>query len=314
MVKILLVDDVEDNNLVLELIVEDYMKENNISIDDYTISVALNGQEAIDMIVDDGNYDILFLDIMMPIKNGLDTLKEIRKLELKFQPVIIMVSALDDDVTIKKEKELGANAFANKPFEKSTIEMMLNHYISKIIQNHQLDEGLDFEDDFFDFDEEFEDDIEHNTNDMDNYNASHKKISAAEFLSTFGDDEVHLEDLSELEEGLDQVIANIIQNGNLETERTEVIVILNQYRRFLFLFSEFEELSAVISNIVTLITDINFDKLKNKKNVSNFIVSIIDDLIKWKEHVFVVQDAIDVYYINASILNSSIGLKNLIEK
>jgi hypothetical protein len=37
-------------------------------------------------------------------------------------------------------------------------------------------------------------------------------------------------------------------------------------------------------------------------------------MVAWKDHVFVEQDAVDVFYINASLLNSCIQLEALLKK
>ncbi len=46
--------------------------------------------------------------------------------------------------------------------------------------------------------------------------------------------------------------------------------------------------------------------------LGKFMKAIIIDLYDWKENVFVAQDAVDVFYANASLLNSYIQIKNII--
>ena len=58
--------------------------------------------------------------------------------------------------------------------------------------------------------------------------------------------------------------------------------------------------------------------VRSYKRQATFIVKYIENLLKdirqWKINVFEEKDAIDVYYINASILNSALSLKELIKQ
>ena len=108
----------------------------------------------------------------------------------------------------------------------------------------------------------------------------------------------------------DKLLSDYDIKSNLEN----ITKLLEEYNRFLYTFSEFEELSKVIYILIELLNDTDFDTLKSKKMCSKFIVAIIEDLADWKEHVFVLKDAVDVYYINASILNSYVQLKDIVNK
>lgn len=187
---------------------------------------------------------------------------------------------------------------------------------SKSFKEEDNDDFMDFddEDDFIDFNDEDEDEIDHSKELMDAYNDSHKKVTAKEFLELYKDEGIDTEELSELEDDLDTLISNILFNENLEENLPDIINILEKYNRFLYMFSEFEELSKVIYALVELLNSIDYSTLKRTKITSKFIVAIIEDLFDWKEHVFILKDAVDVYYINASILNSYVQLKDIITK
>ena len=189
---------------------------------------------------------------------------------------------------------------------------------SKLNNTTDNDDFMDFEedDDFLDFDDEDEDEneIDHSKELMDAYNDSHKKVTAKEFLELYSDEGIDTDELNELEEDLDALISNILFNENLEENLPEIINILEKYNRFLYMFSEFEELTKVIYALVELLNDIDYSTLKRTKMTSKFIVAIIEDLFDWKEHVFIIKDAVDVFYINASILNSYVQLKDIIQK
>ena len=59
---------------------------------DRQIFIARNGQEAIDLVVGQ-NPDLLIIDIMMPVMNGLDTVAALReRAEFKDLPIIILTA------------------------------------------------------------------------------------------------------------------------------------------------------------------------------------------------------------------------------
>ena len=81
---------------------------------------------------DKKNYKLIFLDMMMPIMNGLDTAKKIEKMiddkeiyELK----IIIVSAHIEENLLKQLKNIKCIVeMIHKPLKKSKLEELLNTY------------------------------------------------------------------------------------------------------------------------------------------------------------------------------------------
>lgn len=60
------------------------------------------------------NYDLVMLDIMMPIKSGIDLLEEIKSDESTENIPVIMLSAYEDDRLLTKAMELGASRYIVK--------------------------------------------------------------------------------------------------------------------------------------------------------------------------------------------------------
>ncbi len=93
--------------------------------------IAVNGDEAVKSFkkaVDEKEpYDLLCLDIMMPIKDGPETLKEIRKLEQEAgikgsaEVKVIVTTALDDQETVISSMTGGAAAYVVKPIRREKI-------------------------------------------------------------------------------------------------------------------------------------------------------------------------------------------------
>jgi two-component system alkaline phosphatase synthesis response regulator PhoP len=82
----------------------------------FRVSLAYDGQEALDFVNGEEKVDLVLLDLMMPKLSGLDVLKQIREQErFKSLPCIILTAGGD----AKHERDalaLGATQFLTKPF------------------------------------------------------------------------------------------------------------------------------------------------------------------------------------------------------
>jgi two-component system alkaline phosphatase synthesis response regulator PhoP len=82
----------------------------------FRVSLAYDGQEALDFVNGEERVDLVLLDLMMPKLSGLDVLKQIREQErFKSLPCIILTAGGD----AKHERDalaLGATEFLTKPF------------------------------------------------------------------------------------------------------------------------------------------------------------------------------------------------------
>ncbi len=82
----------------------------------FRVSLAYDGQEALDFVNSDEQIDLVLLDLMMPKLSGLDVLRRIREQDrFKSLPCIILTAGGD----AKHERdalELGATQFLTKPF------------------------------------------------------------------------------------------------------------------------------------------------------------------------------------------------------
>lgn len=76
--------------------------------------IAKNGKEGLAVFEANQGIDLVITDINMPIMNGLDMIKEIRKIS----PVeIVIMSAHTESEYIDKSKELGVEHYLLKPFD-----------------------------------------------------------------------------------------------------------------------------------------------------------------------------------------------------
>ena len=121
--KILIVDDNLLNIKVAKKILEDH---------DFIIDECLNGEECLKK-VNNNNYDLILMDIMMPNLNGIDTLKKLKE-NIEFTTPVIALTA--DAISGAQEKYLNAgfSAYLAKPFTKDEIikkvDVVLNNKIN----------------------------------------------------------------------------------------------------------------------------------------------------------------------------------------
>ncbi|MCM2368821.1 envelope stress response regulator transcription factor CpxR [Proteus terrae] len=100
--KILLVDDDRELTSLLKELLE---------MEGFNVVIASDGEQALKLL--DASIDLLLLDIMMPRKNGIETLKELRQ---NFQTPVIMLTARGSDLDRVLGLELGADDYLPKPF------------------------------------------------------------------------------------------------------------------------------------------------------------------------------------------------------
>jgi len=87
---------------------------------------AKNGREGVEL-YKSLKPDLVFMDITMPIMDGLEAVKLIK--EYDSQAKIIMLSAMGDDEIVGQAKELGIDIFLKKPFD----DYKIISAISKVI-------------------------------------------------------------------------------------------------------------------------------------------------------------------------------------
>ncbi len=113
----------EDNEINAEILTE------LLDIEEVSCDIASNGQEAVDKFTASkvGQYDIIFMDIQMPVMNGYEAARAIRASKhkrAKTIPIIAMTAnAFDDDV--KAAIDSGMNAHLAKPIDMDKLKQLV---------------------------------------------------------------------------------------------------------------------------------------------------------------------------------------------
>ena len=136
--KVLLVDD-NDMNLVVAKALLEPLK--------IQIETARNGAEALQMVKQKA-YDLVLMDHMMPIMDGIEATKEIRKLpEEAYRTLPIIALTANAMIDARKEfEEAGMNGFVAKPIEFSAICRELYHFLPPELVHNVTEEDAQAED------------------------------------------------------------------------------------------------------------------------------------------------------------------------
>lgn len=102
--KILVVDDESR----IRKLVRDFLVKQN-----YEVTEAANGKEAVDVFFEKNDFDLIILDIMMPVMDGWQVCREIRAYS---KVPIIMLTAKSDERDELLGFELGVDEYISKPF------------------------------------------------------------------------------------------------------------------------------------------------------------------------------------------------------
>lgn len=127
-VKVLVVDD---NEVLVNLIMKYFNGSKEIEI----IGRASNGIEAIE-IIKTKEFDVLLLDLIMPLKDGIGVLDYMKESNIKKQ--VIMMSSYNQEDIIRKISEYGVRYFALKPFDMNDIRKKIIELNISKINNERL--------------------------------------------------------------------------------------------------------------------------------------------------------------------------------
>lgn len=142
--KILVIDD--DNDFV-------HMMKLMLSFYNFDVETALSGEEGLKKINDD-NFDVIILDVMMPRISGFQVCREIRKYRESSQLPVILLTAKGEKEDILEGINAGANDYITKPFESEILVAKINSLIklkdlqeevenkNKMLANLAITDGL----------------------------------------------------------------------------------------------------------------------------------------------------------------------------
>ena len=118
MKKILVAEDNDSNFILMTYILKRF----------YAYERAKNGQEAVDL-VDNGAYDMVLMDIKMPVMDGLEATKTIRERHPDLPIVALTANAFDSDRQLAMLA--GCNDFLSKPVSSDLCIKTIQKYLGE---------------------------------------------------------------------------------------------------------------------------------------------------------------------------------------
>ena len=123
--KILIVDDSQLIHSMYRLVLNRYKS--------CKIVDAMNGLEALDVLSRENDFNLILLDINMPVMNGLQFMEKIKKENIYKHIPIIVISTEGKEEDTLRALQLGASGYVVKPFKPH----MLYELIEKILSRKQ---------------------------------------------------------------------------------------------------------------------------------------------------------------------------------
>lgn len=124
---------VDDQQGVRRLLYEAFSDEG------YHVRIAEGGQEALKMVSQEVP-DLILLDIKMPMMNGLETLKELRKIDP--QVPVLMMTAYGELEVVESAKKMGVEHYIIKPFDLHEVRLLVKAILADTGQQHGVLEDI----------------------------------------------------------------------------------------------------------------------------------------------------------------------------
>jgi len=128
---VLVAEDNETNQMLISIILEEK---------GLKFTIVNNGQEAVDKALTN-EYDIIFMDINMPILDGISATKILRKKNYTKTIISLSANVIESDIAIFKEA--GVDDTLNKPIIPQELDKILTHYLTQ--KRKDQDEELFFD-------------------------------------------------------------------------------------------------------------------------------------------------------------------------
>jgi signal transduction histidine kinase/ActR/RegA family two-component response regulator len=119
--RVLVVDDDLRNLLALTPLLERWK---------IKVLAAGNGQEALEVLHDGENFDLVLMDLMMPDMDGCETIRAIRADATLKKLTIVVITARAADEDRNKALAIGANDYLSKPIEAEDLKLILDQYLA----------------------------------------------------------------------------------------------------------------------------------------------------------------------------------------
>lgn len=96
---------------------------------DHDVTLAEDGQQALDVLADDHDIDLLVLDVMMPVMDGIAALRALRADPVTAELPVVMLTAKAQEADITAGLTAGADHYMTKPFDPLELEQLIERLV-----------------------------------------------------------------------------------------------------------------------------------------------------------------------------------------
>ena len=138
-----MIDRLKNNEQYKVMVVEDVMQTRNdvkkiLQNLQFQVFTAAHGEEAMNYFADNPDIKLVVSDYGMPVKDGLEVLKELREQKDKNELGVIMMTSANENVSGAVFLKNGANDFIAKPFVKEELICRVNNLIEAMENINQI--------------------------------------------------------------------------------------------------------------------------------------------------------------------------------
>ena len=127
---------IADDNRQITSILEGYAKKEG-----YEVKIAYDGRQALELFKKD-NPDIVLLDVMMPIIDGFEVCREIRKTS---NVPVIMITARGEDFERIMGLDIGADDYIVKPFSPAEVMARVRAVMRRLVSDNIISRSLTYD-------------------------------------------------------------------------------------------------------------------------------------------------------------------------
>jgi len=182
------------------------------------------------------------------------------------------------------------------------------HFADDVVFSKRVEEEKELEE-FFDFDDDGF--IDFGDGEESGYDFMHKyeKIDAKTFIENSDISEDEIDEIKDLSEELESIL--YLHDLLDDDVKSKLIEIFGSYRN---LCISFVEINSAMNELISMLQEVDVKSIPQDTNrlILEFIKALQDDLSSWLNNVFIEQSAVDIHYLDASILSSILQIRTML--
>jgi len=313
--KILYVEDHADVRLRIGHFLKKYFNE---------VTMVTHPEIALKMF-NSGYYDLILTDAELPDMDTIYMCRRIKQISPK-KPIVILSLKKDYDALVKLIN-IGISGFIELPSTEKNIALILSRVVKDIqdeLEKKHTTSGevKSIEEKEHPNEKEKVELFEENSATIDSKlsvqdvellrmtHAHNNVITAKEFVDELDDDTLEdFDELGHIQKELDNAIKGFDNQQNVE-KLNDIAKLFGEIASVLNFMLEFSDFSNAIRSFATFLDGLKDEEIEKTSHIiKSLIPAIFDDLKSWREHIFELQDAKDIHYLDSSLFSSIIQLQ-----